>query len=111
MSKNADLIPSGGRPQRSRALDRPESGTEILLRQSYGYGYGSGEETEDGIRIWAYLRAIRTQIWLVAGMTLILRSLGAVYLARLPNIYEGKARVQVDAEGAGPAMGALKNAS
>lgn len=45
-----------------------------------------------------YLRAVRKRLWLVIGLTLLLTTIVAVYIARQPDIYRVQARVQVDAE-------------
>jgi succinoglycan biosynthesis transport protein ExoP len=72
-----------------------------------GY-YGAGAEDLEENHFREYLRAVRKHMWLIIGITLIVTSLTAVYVARQPDIYSAQARVQVDLEN-NPAAGANKN--
>jgi capsular exopolysaccharide synthesis family protein len=76
-----------------------------------GYEYGVENQQEDNRQQFLeYWRSIRKHIWLVIGIALLGTALASVYAARLPDIYEAGARVQVDMEN-NPALGvASKNA-
>lgn len=63
--------------------------------------YRGGYEQESS-QIMDYWRAIRKRLWLVIGITVLLTTLTAIYMARKPNIYEAKALIQVDLEQANP---------
>lgn len=64
-------------------------------------GYRGGYDQE-GSQILDYWRAIRKRLWLVIGVTVLITTLTAIYMARRPNIYQAKATVQVDLEQANP---------
>lgn len=49
-----------------------------------------------------YWRKVRAHLWLVASIALLGTVLMTVYMARQPDIYQAKARVQVDLENSGP---------
>jgi capsular exopolysaccharide synthesis family protein len=51
---------------------------------------------------------VRKHLWTVIGVALLVTSFAAVYMARQPDVYEARARVQVDGESANPALGAVK---
>ncbi|HEX6280053.1 MAG TPA: polysaccharide biosynthesis tyrosine autokinase, partial [Pyrinomonadaceae bacterium] len=56
----------------------------------------------DGFQLVDYWRAIRKRLWLVIAVAVIATTLAAVYMARKPNIYQAKARIQVDLEQMNP---------
>jgi polysaccharide biosynthesis transport protein len=55
-------------------------------------------QQEEGFQLADYWRAIRKRLWLVIGITILMTTLAAVYMARRPNVYQAKARVQIDSE-------------
>jgi succinoglycan biosynthesis transport protein ExoP len=63
-------------------------------------GYGAYREVyaQEGMQLMDYWRAIRKRLWLVIGVTILITTLAAIYMARRPNIYQAKATVQVDLE-------------
>jgi succinoglycan biosynthesis transport protein ExoP len=74
---------------------------------SNGYYAEVGLDEELGLR--NYWRAVRKRLWLVACVTVVATALTALYMAHKPDIYEARARVQVDAERSNPALGATKS--
>jgi len=56
------------------------------------------ETGQDGFQMLDYWRAIRKRLWLVIGIAVLMTTLAAIYMARKPNIYMARARVQVDNE-------------
>lgn len=64
-------------------------------------GYRGGYE-QDSSQFLDYWRAIRKRLWLVIGITVLITTLTAIYMARRPNIYQAKSTVQVDTEQANP---------
>src|SRR5438445_2795964 len=56
----------------------------------------------DGFQLVDYWRAIRKRLWLVIGVTVLITTLTAIYMARRPNIYSARAIVQVDLEQINP---------
>ena len=63
-------------------------------------GYGAYREiyAQEGMQLKDYWRAVRKRLWLVIGVTVLITTLAAIYMARRPNIFQAKATVQVDLE-------------
>ena len=98
----------------ARELVKPPAEVRRLLpvevlppSQSVGYSPEIGLDEELGLR--DYWRAVRKRLWLVACLTVVSTALTALYMAYKPDIYEARARVQVDADRANPALGTTKN--
>ncbi len=92
MKRNNQLVK---RIDETRELDRPLESSSV---NSNGYGYGVENVEDNEVHLRDYWRAIRKRLWLVIGVTLLITMLVAVYVARKPDIYEARARVQVDLE-------------
>lgn len=69
-----------------------------LPSTSNGYGAYRELNAPEGFQLADYWRAIRKRLWLVIGITVLLTTLSAIYMARKPNIYQANAVVQVDLE-------------
>lgn len=52
----------------------------------------------EGFQLIDYWRAIRKRLWLVIGLTVLITTLTAIYMARKPSIFKAQAVVQVDLE-------------
>jgi capsular exopolysaccharide synthesis family protein len=96
-SKQLQLIPSNPGNQ--------EVGKELFMPPTAGYSMDYGPEGEMHLR--DYWRSVRNHLWLIVGITAFVTTLVAVYMARKPDIYEARVRVQVDSE-TNPALGAFK---
>ncbi|MBA3441362.1 MAG: hypothetical protein H0T92_15985, partial [Pyrinomonadaceae bacterium] len=66
--------------------------------------YVEPEDGEGGLPLRDYWRAVRKHLWLIIGFSVFVTLLMAVYMARKPDFYETRARVQVDSEN-NPALG------
>jgi capsular exopolysaccharide synthesis family protein len=64
---------------------------------AYKGAYGS-----EGFQLLDYWRAIRKRLWLVIGISVLVTTWTAIYMARKPNIYASHAIVQVDLEQTNP---------
>src|SRR5258705_11013574 len=73
--------------------------------------YGEENSPEGEVHLRDYWRTIRKRLWLIAGLALIVSSVAAIKQARLADIYQARARVQVDAETFSPALGASRGGS
>src|SRR6185503_10002869 len=73
--------------------------------------YGEEDAPEGEIHLRDYWRSIRNHLWLIAGIAAIVTFLAAVYMARQPDVYEARSRVQVDSETYSPALGASKGST
>ena len=74
------------------ALDRP------FDRVPLNYNYGVDPNAESEVHLLDYWRAIRKRLWLIISIVLLISMLTVVYVARKPDIFEAKARVQVNLE-------------
>ena len=71
----------------------PSSGRYPSYREFYD---------QEGTQMVEYWRAIRKRLWLVIGLTILLTTVTAIYMARRPNIYQSHSVIQVDLEQANP---------
>ncbi|HEV3470249.1 MAG TPA: polysaccharide biosynthesis tyrosine autokinase [Pyrinomonadaceae bacterium] len=89
-----------------------EAASPAAPLQAHGpYGYGADQEEGEGAHLRDYWRAVVKRLWLVLGVVALVTMLAAVYMARQADVYVSQARVQVDLETAGPALGASKSQS
>lgn len=81
------------RPSELHELERPAE--QYSLSPEY-VSYETAETSE--INLKDYLQALRKYLWLILSIMLVSTTLACIYVARLPDIYEAQARVQVDSE-------------
>jgi succinoglycan biosynthesis transport protein ExoP len=72
-------------------------------------GYVGAIGIEDEFAPRNYWRAVRKRLLLVASVVALVTTATALYMANKPDIYEARARVQVDAERSNPALGTTKS--
>jgi capsular exopolysaccharide synthesis family protein len=84
---------------------------ENTLAPYYGYDVNAPETEENSAyeRLREYWLAFRKHIWLVAGICALATLLSAIYVARQPDVYEAKSRVQIDLEVAPPPLTGSKS--
>lgn len=68
--------------------------------------YGDKASPEGEMHLRDYWRSIRKRLWLIIGLALIVSTIAALRQAKEPDVYQARARVQVDTESYSPAMGA-----
>jgi polysaccharide biosynthesis transport protein len=73
--------------------------------------YGEEASPEGEMHLRDYWRTIRKRLWLIIGLAVIVSTIAALRQAREPDIYQARARVQVDTESYSPALGASKGSS
>jgi capsular exopolysaccharide synthesis family protein len=73
--------------------------------------YGEEASPEGEMHLRDYWRTIRKRLWLILGLTLIVCTIAAMKQAQQPDMYQARARVQVDTESYSPALGASKGDS
>ena len=73
--------------------------------------YGEEASPEGEMHLRDYWRTIRKRLWLIIGLAVIVSTIAALRQARQPDVYQARARVQVDAETYSPALGASKGSS
>jgi len=98
MKETREIIPAPIRE--ANELERPFEPQVVTTGhyQAYRGAYGP----ESGFQLLDYWRAIRKRLWLVVGITVLITTWAAIYMARKPNIYEAGATVQVDLEQTNP---------
>ncbi|MBA3356579.1 MAG: polysaccharide biosynthesis tyrosine autokinase [Pyrinomonadaceae bacterium] len=84
----------------------PARRTEANYPSLPAIGYGEPEDVNE-LPLREYWRAVLKHRWLIIGITLLVTMLTAIYMARKPDIYEARARVQVNLEN-NPAFGGSK---
>ncbi len=77
-------------------IERPFEG-QVTATGNHYPGYRDAY-AHDGFQLIDYWRAIRKRLWLVIGIAVLTTTLAAIYMARKPDIYLAKAKVQVDLE-------------
>lgn len=70
-----------------------------------GYSMDYGTEGEAHLR--DYWRSVRNHLWLILCITAVITTVAAIYMARQPDIFAARVRVQVDAD-TNPGVGAFK---
>ncbi len=82
----------------SQALELAKSSATARARANYGYGHPHESPDEEKIQVLDYLLVLRKRMWLIIGITILATALAVLYMARQPDIYPARARVQVDLE-------------
>jgi succinoglycan biosynthesis transport protein ExoP len=93
--KNSPLEPTNG-------ASRKDYGTPPII------AYGEENSPEGEMHLRDYWRTIRKRLWLIVGLALIVSTIATLRQARQPDVYQARARVQVDTETYSPALGASK---
>jgi capsular exopolysaccharide synthesis family protein len=73
--------------------------------------YGEEASPEGEMHLRDYWRSIRKRLWLIIGLAVIVATIAALHQARQPDVYQARARVQVDTETSSPALGASRGGS
>lgn len=76
--------------------------SDSQLNPHGGYPGYRDAASVDGFPLMEYWRAIRKRLWLVIGIAILATTVVAIYMAQKPDIYQAKARVQVDLEQMNP---------
>lgn len=77
-------------------IERPFEPQMPTNNGSYGAYRDVG--AAEGFQLAAYWRIIRKRFWMVVGITVLVTTVTAIYMARKPNIFQSKATIQVDLE-------------
>jgi len=83
------------------------AGIDFRLQQPFvpgGNYYSTVRDSAGSLKLFEYWSAIRKRLWLIAGITILVTILTAIYIARKPNVYEARARIQVDLEQGNPQL-------
>lgn len=98
-NKQVDLVP---------ASPMNDISTREMFAPPPGYSMDYGPEEETHLR--DYWRSVRNHLWLILSITAVMTTVAAIYMARQPDLFAARVRVQVDAD-TNPAVGAFKGNS
>src|SRR6185503_18130856 len=70
--------------------------------------YGEADRPEGELHVRAYWRTIRKRLWLITGLAVIVCTIAALKHSRQPDIYQARARVQIEVESSNPSLAAAK---
>src|SRR5436190_21762371 len=86
------------------------NGSELTALSRVSYDYETQED--GGLHLRDYWRVLRKHIFLIAGLTLLIPTIVAIFLIRKPDVFEAQARIQVDLENPNSLLGGMsKNSS
>ncbi|MBK9530154.1 MAG: hypothetical protein IPO41_18015 [Acidobacteria bacterium] len=68
-------------------LSEAEIQFESTAPATGGYPSYRNLQTADGFQLADYWRAIRKRLWLVIGLTVLITTLTAIYMARQPSVF------------------------
>lgn len=84
--------------------------TAVSTRRFSSYS-ATATDADTNAPLSDYWRAVSKRLWLVLGITVMVTTLAAVYMARKPDIYEAQVRVEVNLENVTAGLGSAKNNS
>ena len=93
---------------RTSALEHANESTRNGYATPPIVAYGEEPGPEGELHLRDYWRTIRKRLWLIIGLAVIVGTITALKQSRQPDIYQARARVQVDVESSNPAQGASK---
>ncbi len=83
-------------------VDDAAAAMDLLRRETnhdYRYGYGRGTQVEsDETHLRDYWRVIRRRLWVPISVVILAVTLTAIYNLRLPSIYEGVTKIEIEHE-------------
>src|SRR5262245_60689659 len=85
---------------KTKLISIEEAAAALDLKRDYGYGSGRGSmpEGEGSIHLRDYWRIIRRRLWIPIGVVIITVTLVTIYNLRLPSIYEGVSKIEINRE-------------
>jgi polysaccharide biosynthesis transport protein len=96
-------------PNKPQELMPPAGANDLAARDIFSlpFGYGLDYAPEGEAHLRDYWRSVRNHLWLILIITAVITTAITIYMARQPDIFEARVRVQVDAD-TNPANGAFK---
>ena len=106
MNEPSDLVKALA--LRTSALEHANESTRNGYATPPVVAYGEEAGPEGQLHLRDYWRTIRKRLWLIIGLAVIVSTISALKQSRQPDIYQARARVQVDVESSNPAQGASR---
>ncbi|MEP6742726.1 MAG: polysaccharide biosynthesis tyrosine autokinase [bacterium] len=108
MNEPSDLAKALEVILKNSALESPNGSSRNGYATPPIVAYGEEASPEGEMHLRDYWRTIRKRLWLIIGLALIVCTIAALRQAKQPDVYQARARVQVDTETYSPALGASK---
>jgi uncharacterized protein involved in exopolysaccharide biosynthesis len=108
MKEPSDLVKALDIILKSSALEQANEAKRNGYATPPIVAYGEDAEPEGEMHLRDYWRTVRKRLWLIIGLAVIISTIAALKQSQLPDIYQARARVQVDTESMNPAMGASR---
>ena len=105
LAKALDIILKNSALERAGGLSRSGYATPPIV------AYADEASPEGGMHLRDYWRSIHKRLWMIIGLALIVCTIAALKQAQQPDIYQARARVQVDMGNYSPALGASRGDS
>jgi capsular exopolysaccharide synthesis family protein len=84
---------------KTKMISAEEAAAALDLRRDYGYGRIAPVESETTTaHLRDYWRIIRRRLWIPLSVTLLAVTLATIYNLRLPSIYEGVSKIEINRE-------------
>ncbi len=83
---------------KTKLMKVEENAAALDLRRDYGYGRIQSPEPESSTHLRDYWRIIRRRLWIPISAIVITVMLTTIYNLRLPSIYEGVSKIEIERE-------------
>lgn len=88
---------------KNKLMTAEEAANFLDLKRDYGYGRGVAVD-RDETHLRDYWRVLRRRLWIPISMVVVTATLATIYNLRLPSIYEGVTRIEIQREDNGVAL-------
>jgi capsular exopolysaccharide synthesis family protein len=82
---------------RNKLIPAEEQPMSLDLRRDYRYGKAMSADSDE-THLRDYWRIVRRRLWIPMSVMVVAVTLTTIYMLRLPSIYEGVSRLQIDNE-------------
>jgi capsular exopolysaccharide synthesis family protein len=83
---------------RTKLISAEEAAAALDVRRDYGYGRPLTTESEGSTHLRDYWRIVRRRLWIPISVVIVTVTLSTIYNLRLPSIYEGVSKIEVNRE-------------
>src|SRR5215813_2696504 len=88
---------------KNKLMTAEEAANFLDLKRDYVYGRGVAVD-RDETHLRDYWRVVRRRLWVPISMVVVTATLATIYNLRLPSIYEGVTRIEIQREDSGVAL-------
>ncbi|MCI0660292.1 MAG: hypothetical protein L0220_04390, partial [Acidobacteria bacterium] len=83
---------------KAKSMSAEEAAHALDLRRDYGYGRIQAIENEGSTHLRDYWRIVRRRLWIPISVMIVTVTLATIYNLRLPSIYRGVSKIEIDRE-------------